>query len=428
MKKKSSIGIIGLGYVGLPLARLFATQYAVVGYDIDQTRIEELQQGNDLTREVSSDLLKEVLLPKNTHEVGLFCTSELEDLKECTHFIVTVPTPVDKNNRPVLTPLIKASETVGSVLKKGGIVVYESTVYPGATEEDCVPVLENVSGLKFNEDFFVGYSPERINPGDKEHTVDNILKITSGSTQEVAEEIDALYASVISAGTHLAPTIKVAEAAKVIENSQRDINIAFVNELAKIFNLMDINTKDVLTAAQTKWNFLPFQPGLVGGHCIGVDPYYLAQKAQEFGYHPEIILAGRRVNDGMGTYVASQVAKLMIQRSIEVKGAAVLVLGITFKENCPDVRNTKAVDLVHELEDYGANVTIFDPHANPKELVAEYHLHSTRELPSKKFDAIVLAVAHEEFQQLALENIKKETSIVYDVKNFLQSKQVDKSL
>ena len=305
MKKKSSIGIIGLGYVGLPLARLFATQYAVVGYDIDQTRIEELQQGNDLTREVSSDLLKEVLLPKNTHEVGLFCTSELEDLKECTHFIVTVPTPVDKNNRPVLTPLIKASETVGSVLKKGGIVVYESTVYPGATEEDCVPVLENVSGLKFNEDFFVGYSPERINPGDKEHTVDNILKITSGSTQEVAEEIDALYASVISAGTHLAPTIKVAEAAKVIENSQRDINIAFVNELAKIFNLMDINTKDVLTAAQTKWNFLPFQPGLVGGHCIGVDPYYLAQKAQEFGYHPEIILAGRRVNDGMGTYVAS---------------------------------------------------------------------------------------------------------------------------
>jgi UDP-N-acetyl-D-galactosamine dehydrogenase len=263
MKKKSSIGIIGLGYVGLPLARLFATQYAVVGYDIDQTRIEELQQGNDLTREVSSDLLKEVLLPRNTHEVGLFCTSELEDLKECTHFIVTVPTPVDKNNRPVLTPLIKASETVGSVLKKGGIVVYESTVYPGATEEDCVPVLENVSGLKFNEDFFVGYSPERINPGDKEHTVDNILKITSGSTQEVAEEIDALYASVISAGTHLAPTIKVAEAAKVIENSQRDINIAFVNELAKIFNLMDINTKDVLTAAQTKWNFLPFQPGLV---------------------------------------------------------------------------------------------------------------------------------------------------------------------
>ena len=428
MKKKVTVGIIGLGYVGLPLARLFATKYAVVGFDINQTRIRELRQGKDATQEVSKALLKSVYLPENTHEVGLFYSSELQDLKDCTHFIVTVPTPVDKNNRPVLTPLIKASETVGSVLKKGAIVVYESTVYPGATEEDCVPVLENVSGLRFNEDFFVGYSPERINPGDKKHTVDNILKITSGSTKEVGEEVDALYASVISAGTHLAPTIKVAEAAKVIENSQRDINIAFVNELAKIFNLMDINTKDVLTAAQTKWNFLPFQPGLVGGHCIGVDPYYLAQKAQEFGYHPEIILAGRRVNDGMGQYVASQVAKLMIQRSIEVKGAAVLVLGITFKENCPDVRNTKAVDLVHELEDYGANVTIFDPHANPKEVNMEYNLQSRKVVPAEKFDAIVLAVAHEEFQQLPLENIKKQKSIVYDVKNFLDSKQVDKSL
>ena len=428
MKKKVTVGIIGLGYVGLPLARLFATKYAVVGFDINQTRIRELRQGKDATQEVSKALLESVYLSENTNEVGLFYSSELQDLKDCTHFIVTVPTPVDKNNRPVLTPLIKASETVGSVLKKGAIVVYESTVYPGATEEDCVPVLENVSGLRFNEDFFVGYSPERINPGDKKHTVDNILKITSGSTKEVGEEVDALYASVISAGTHLAPTIKVAEAAKVIENSQRDINIAFVNELAKIFNLMDINTKDVLTAAQTKWNFLPFQPGLVGGHCIGVDPYYLAQKAQEFGYHPEIILAGRRVNDGMGQYVASQVAKLMIQRSIEVKGAAVLVLGITFKENCPDVRNTKAVDLVHELEDYGANVTIFDPHANPKEVNMEYNLQSRKVVPAEKFDAIVLAVAHEEFQQLPLENIKKQKSIVYDVKNFLDSKQVDKSL
>ena len=428
MKKKVTVGIIGLGYVGLPLARLFATKYAVVGFDVNQTRIRELRQGKDATQEVSKALLESVYLPENTHEVGLFYSSESKDLKDCTHFIVTVPTPVDKNNRPVLTPLIKASETVGSVLKKGAIVVYESTVYPGATEEDCVPVLENVSGLRFNEDFFVGYSPERINPGDKKHTVDNILKITSGSTKEVGEEVDALYASVISAGTHLAPTIKVAEAAKVIENSQRDINIAFVNELAKIFNLMDINTKDVLTAAQTKWNFLPFQPGLVGGHCIGVDPYYLAQKAQEFGYHPEIILAGRRVNDGMGQYVASQVAKLMIQRSIEVKGAAVLVLGITFKENCPDVRNTKAVDLVHELEDYGANVTIFDPHANPKEVNIEYNLQSSKVVPAEKFDAIVLAVAHEEFQQLPLENIKKQKSIVYDVKNFLDSKQVDKSL
>jgi UDP-N-acetyl-D-galactosamine dehydrogenase len=428
MKKKVTVGIIGLGYVGLPLARLFATKYAVVGFDVNQTRIRELRQGEDATQEVSKALLESVYLSENTNEVGLFYSSESQDLKDCTHFIVTVPTPVDKNNRPVLTPLIKASETVGGVMKKGAIVVYESTVYPGATEEDCVPVLENVSGLRFNEDFFVGYSPERINPGDKKHTVDNILKITSGSTKEVGEEVDALYASVISAGTHLAPTIKVAEAAKVIENSQRDINIAFVNELAKIFNLMDINTKDVLTAAQTKWNFLPFQPGLVGGHCIGVDPYYLAQKAQEFGYHPEIILAGRRVNDGMGQYVASQVAKLMIQRSIEVKGAAVLVLGITFKENCPDVRNTKAVDLVHELEDYGANVTIFDPHANPKEVNIEYNLHSSKVVPAEKFDAIVLAVAHEEFQQLPLENIKKEKSIVYDVKNFLDSKQVDKSL
>jgi UDP-N-acetyl-D-galactosamine dehydrogenase len=428
MKKKDTIGIIGLGYVGLPLARLFATKYAVVGFDVNQTRIRELRQGEDTTQEVSKALLESVYLSENTNEVGLFYSSESQDLKDCTHFIVTVPTPVDKNNRPVLTPLITASETVGGVMKKGAIVVYESTVYPGATEEDCVPVLENVSGLRFNEDFFVGYSPERINPGDKKHTVDNILKITSGSTKEVGEEVDALYASVISAGTHLAPTIKVAEAAKVIENSQRDINIAFVNELAKIFNLMDINTKDVLTAAQTKWNFLPFQPGLVGGHCIGVDPYYLAQKAQEFGYHPEIILAGRRVNDGMGQYVASQVAKLMIQRSIEVKGAAVLVLGITFKENCPDVRNTKAVDLVHELEDYGANVTIFDPHANPKEVNIEYNLHSSKVVPAEKFDAIVLAVAHAEFQQLPLENIKKEKSIVYDVKNFLDSKQVDKSL
>jgi UDP-N-acetyl-D-galactosamine dehydrogenase len=428
MKKKVTVGIIGLGYVGLPLARLFATKYAVVGFDVNQTRIRELRQGEDATQEVSKALLESVYLSENTNEVGLFYSSESQDLKDCTHFIVTVPTPVDKNNRPVLTPLITASETVGGVMKKGAIVVYESTVYPGATEEDCVPVLEKVSGLKFNEDFFVGYSPERINPGDKKHTVDNILKITSGSTKEVGEEVDALYASVISAGTHLAPTIKVAEAAKVIENSQRDINIAFVNELAKIFNLMDINTKDVLTAAQTKWNFLPFQPGLVGGHCIGVDPYYLAQKAQEFGYHPEIILAGRRVNDGMGQYVASQVAKLMIQRSIEVKGAAVLVLGITFKENCPDVRNTKAVDLVHELEDYGANVTIFDPHANPKEVNIEYNLHSSKVVPAEKFDAIVLAVAHEEFQQLPLENIKKEKSIVYDVKNFLDSKQVDKSL
>lgn len=425
---KIKIGIIGLGYVGLPLARLFATKFSVVGFDINQTRIEELEQGKDVTREISKKLLDKVVLTENSNNVGLFFTSKLEDLIDCNYFVVTVPTPVDKNNRPVLTPLIKASETVGSVIKKGDIVIYESTVYPGATEEDCVPILERVSGLVFNKDFFVGYSPERINPGDKKHTVEKILKVTSGSTKEVGEKVNDLYASVITAGTHLAPSIKVAEAAKVIENSQRDINIAFVNELAKIFGLMDINTQDVLEAAGTKWNFLPFKPGLVGGHCIGVDPYYLAQKAQEYGYHPEIILAGRRVNDGMGKYVASEVAKLMIQRDIEVKGAEVLVLGITFKENCPDVRNTKAVDLIYELKDYGANVTIFDPHANSTEVYKEYQLESSIVLPKKKFDAVILVVAHKEFLSLDFADLKKEKSIVYDVKNFLDSKHVDKSL
>ncbi|WP_218599673.1 nucleotide sugar dehydrogenase [Polaribacter sp. NJDZ03] len=425
---KIKIGIIGLGYVGLPLARLFATKFSVVGFDINQTRVEELKQGKDVTREISKDLLDKVILTENNNDLGLFVTSSLEELKECNYYVVTVPTPVDKNNRPVLTPLIKASETVGSVMKKGDIVIYESTVYPGATEEDCVPILERVSGLVFNKDFFVGYSPERINPGDKKHTVEKILKVTSGSTKEVGEKVNDLYASVITAGTHLAPSIKVAEAAKVIENSQRDINIAFVNELAKIFGLMDINTQDVLKAAGTKWNFLPFKPGLVGGHCIGVDPYYLAQKAQEYGYHPEIILAGRRVNDGMGRYVASEVAKLMIQRDVEVKGAEVLVLGITFKENCPDVRNTKAVDLIYELKEYGANVTIFDPHANAAEVQREYQLESSTVLPKKKFDAVILVVAHKEFLSLDFADIKKEKSIVYDVKNFLDSKLVDKSL
>ncbi|WP_166385487.1 nucleotide sugar dehydrogenase [Polaribacter sp. 11A2H] len=425
---KIKIGIIGLGYVGLPLARLFATKFSVVGFDINQTRIEELKQGKDVTREISKDLLDKVILTENNNDLGLFVTSSLAELKECNYYVVTVPTPVDKNNRPVLTPLIKASETVGSVMKKGDIVIYESTVYPGATEEDCVPILERVSGLVFNKDFFVGYSPERINPGDKKHTVEKILKVTSGSTKEVGEKVNDLYASVITAGTHLAPSIKVAEAAKVIENSQRDINIAFVNELAKIFGLMDINTQDVLEAAGTKWNFLPFKPGLVGGHCIGVDPYYLAQKAQEYGYHPEIILAGRRVNDGMGRYVASEVAKLMIQRDVEVKGAEILVLGITFKENCPDVRNTKAVDLIYELKEYGANVTIFDPHANAAEVQREYQLESSTVLPKKKFDAVILVVAHKEFLSLDFADIKKEKSIVYDVKNFLDSKLVDKSL
>ncbi|WP_299057969.1 nucleotide sugar dehydrogenase [uncultured Polaribacter sp.] len=425
---KIKIGIIGLGYVGLPLARLFATQYSVVGFDINTTRVDQLKAYEDVTMEVEASLLKAVAKSTNNEDLGLFFSSNLNELKECTYFIVTVPTPVDKNNRPVLTPLIKASETVGSVLKKNDIVVYESTVYPGATEEDCVPILEKVSGLKYNTDFFVGYSPERINPGDKLHTVDKILKITSGSTPEIGEKVSQLYASVITAGTHLAPSIKVAEAAKVIENSQRDINIAFVNELAKIFGLMDINTQDVLAAAGTKWNFLPFKPGLVGGHCIGVDPYYLAQKAQEFGYHPEIILAGRRVNDSMGKYIASEVAKLMIQKDQEVKGAGILVLGITFKENCPDIRNTKTVDLIYELQEYGANVVVFDPHANSEEVKNTYKITSFSEIPKKQYDAIVLAVAHKEFLDLNFEEIKKEKSIVYDVKNFLDSKQIDKSL
>ncbi|WP_299051386.1 nucleotide sugar dehydrogenase [uncultured Polaribacter sp.] len=422
------IGVIGLGYVGLPLARLFATKYSVVGFDVNLKRIDELRLGIDKTREVETSVLKQVLVSQNSPTKGLFFSSNIEDLKYCNFYVVTVPTPVDKNNRPVLTPLIKASETVGKVLKKEDVVVYESTVYPGATEEDCVPILEKESGLEFNKDFYIGYSPERINPGDKKHTVEKILKITSGSTPEIGQKVDQVYASVITAGTHLAPNIKVAEAAKVIENSQRDINIAFVNELAKIFSLMDINTNDVLKAAGTKWNFLPFKPGLVGGHCIGVDPYYLAQKAQEYNYHPEIILAGRRVNDGMGKFVASEVAKLMIQNDVEVKGAEILVLGVTFKENCPDVRNTKAVDLVYELQEYGANLTIFDPHANPQEVLNEYQLVSINKLPNKKFRAIVLAVAHNEFQSLNYSELKEEKSVVYDVKNFLDPKIVDKTL
>lgn len=425
---KIKIGVIGLGYVGLPLARLFATKYPVVGFDVNEKRISELKLGKDSTLELEESVLKPVIVDHESEEKGLFFTTSKNDIKNCNYFIITVPTPVDKNNRPVLTPLIKASETVGEVLKQGDIVVYESTVYPGATEEDCIPVLEKVSGLTFNKDFFAGYSPERINPGDKKHTVDKILKVTSGSNIETGKKVDHLYKSVITAGTHLAPNIKVAEAAKVIENSQRDINIAFVNELAKIFNLMGINTNDVLEAAGTKWNFLPFKPGLVGGHCIGVDPYYLAQKAMEFDYHPEIILAGRRMNDSMGKYVASEVAKLMIQCDIKVKGSEVLVLGITFKEDCPDVRNTKAVDVINELEEYGANVTIYDPSADSEVVKKEYNLHSQTSLPNKQFDAIVLTVAHKEFKELDLESIKKQKSIVYDVKNFLSSEQVDKSL
>ena len=423
MNHKNKIAIVGLGYVGLPLARLFATKYPVVGFDINAARVQELQSGKDSTLEVEDHLLQSVLLDKNPSDetIGLFCSDQIEDIADANIFIITVPTPVDKNNRPVLTPLYKSSETVGKVLKKGDIVIYESTVYPGVTEEECIPVLEKVSGLTFNVDFFAGYSPERINPGDKEHTVEKILKVTSGSTPEIGKIVDNLYKSVITAGTHLAPTIKVAEAAKVIENSQRDINIAFVNELAKIFNLMNIDTHEVLKAAGTKWNFLPFKPGLVGGHCIGVDPYYLAQKAQEFGYHPEIILAGRRLNDSMGQYVAEQVIKTMIKKDINVNGAEILMLGITFKENCPDVRNTKIVDVIRALEDFGVKVTTFDPWANPEEVHHEYNIWSTNEVPNAKFDAIVLGVAHKEFLDIDFSFLRKENAILYDVKGVLKN-------
>ena len=416
------IAIIGLGYVGLPLARLFATKYPVVGFDINTERIKELQSGRDNTLEVEDDVLQAVLQESSNMETGLFCTNNLEDIKDCNFYIVTVPTPVDSTNRPILTPLYKSSETVGKVLKIGDVVIYESTVYPGVTEEECVPVLEKISGLKFNSDFFVGYSPERINPGDKEHTVEKILKVTSGSTPEIGIKVDQLYASVITAGTHLAPSIKVAEAAKVIENSQRDINIAFVNELAKIFNLMGIDTHDVLEAAGTKWNFLPFKPGLVGGHCIGVDPYYLAQKAQQYGYHPEIILTGRRMNDGMGKYVASEVIKLMVHKDIKVKGSKILVLGVTFKENCPDVRNTRAVDVINNLKSYGAEVTVFDPWASPTEVKHEYGMDTTKEMPNGIYDAVVLTVAHEKFLQIGLRAMLSENGVLYDVKGVLKER------
>ncbi len=414
------IAVIGLGYVGLPLARLFATKYSVIGFDINTHRIKELQSGKDTTLEVSDDLLKEALKENPDHSVGLYCTDEINQIEDCNFYVITVPTPVDKNNRPNLTPLYKSSETVGNVLKKGDIVIYESTVYPGATEEECIPVLEKVSGLTFNKDFFVGYSPERINPGDKEHTVEKILKVTSGSTPEVGEKVNDLYASVITAGTHLAPTIKVAEAAKVIENSQRDINIAFVNELAKIFNLMNIDTHAVLEAAGTKWNFLPFKPGLVGGHCIGVDPYYLAQKAQEIGYHPEIILAGRRMNDSMGQYVASEIVKLMVRKDIKVKDSKILVLGITFKENCPDVRNTKVVDVINNLNSYGVDITISDPWADPSEVSHEYNLTTSKEFPKGSFDAVVLTVSHKEFLNYDLRSLLNTNGVIYDVKGILQ--------
>lgn len=414
------IGIIGLGYVGLPLAALFAKKYKVVGFDISQRRVDEINAGNDITLELSDKDLNNVLVPTfKSEEKGLFCTTTLNELSDCNYYIITVPTPVDETKRPVFTPLIKASEAVGKILKENDIVIYESTVYPGATEEICIPVLEKTSGLKFNKDFFAGYSPERINPGDKKHTVEKILKVTSGSTKEIGEKVNELYKSVITAGTHLAPTIKVAEASKVIENTQRDINIAFVNELAKIFGLLEIDTNDVLEAAGTKWNFLPFKPGLVGGHCIGVDPYYLAQKAQEHGYNPDLILAGRRINDGMGEYLSLQIIKLMLKHDLKVKDAKVLILGITFKEDCPDVRNTKVVDLINNLNEYRVKTTVFDPWASPEEVQHEYNIKTTQEKPTDIYDVVVLAVAHEKFMKMDLSSFKHEKTLIYDVKGKL---------
>ena len=413
------IAVIGLGYVGLPLARLFSTKYITIGFDLNPKRVEALMTGHDSTLEVSDELLQAAIMN------GLSCTANIENIRDCNFYVVAVPTPVDENHNPDLTPLYGASEIVGKVIGKGNIVVYESTVYPGVTEEECIPVVEKVSGLKYNIDFFAGYSPERINPGDKEHTVEKIKKVTSGSTPEVGKVIDSVYASVITAGTHLAPTMKVAEAAKVIENSQRDINIAFVNELSKIFTRLGIDTKDVLEAASTKWNFLPFKPGLVGGHCIGVDPYYLAQCALRHGYNPEIILAGRRINDGMGEYVVSQVLKLMLKKGIQVLGSDILILGFTFKENCPDVRNTKVFDIVKALKEYDLNITVHDPWANPDIAMHEYGIEVVNILPEKKFDTVVLAVAHAKLKSIDIKKLIKKKSVVYDVKGFYDSRLVD---
>lgn len=417
---KYKIAIIGLGYVGLPLARLFSTKYKTIGYDISQERVTSIMNGIDSTLEVDNVLLKDAI--KN----GFYCTTNLDELKDYNVYIITVPTPVDKNKRPELTPLIKASEAVAKVISKGDIVIYESTVYPGATEDDCIPVIERFSGFRYNIDFYAGYSPERINPGDKEHTVEKIKKVTSGSTPEISKVVNDLYSSIIIGGTYLATSIKVAEAAKVIENSQRDINIAFVNELAKIFNVMGIDTHEVLEAAGTKWNFLPFKPGLVGGHCIGVDPYYLAQKAQEYGYNPEIILAGRRLNDEMGKYVAQQVIKLMINIGHHIKGAKVLMLGITFKENCPDIRNTKAIDIYRELTDYGIDVCVYDPWADPYEVNIEYGICTKKDFPANNgYHAVILAVAHEAFKEIDFYSYKQSNIIVYDVKGIIPKELTD---
>ncbi|MBQ5976458.1 MAG: nucleotide sugar dehydrogenase [Bacteroidales bacterium] len=416
------IAVIGLGYVGLPLARLFSTKYKTVGYDLSKARVDALMAGHDATLEVSDELLQEAIT-----KYGLLCTSNIDDIRDCNFYVVAVPTPVDRNNNPDLTPLYGASEVVGKVISKGDTVVYESTVYPGVTEDECLPVVERVSGLKFNVDFFAGYSPERINPGDKVHTVEKIKKITSGSTPEVADLVDSVYASVLQNGTHRASSIKVAEAAKVIENSQRDINIAFVNELSKIFNLMGIDTQDVLEAAGTKWNFIKMNPGLVGGHCISVDPYYLAQCAQRLGYNPEIILAGRRMNDGMGAYVADQTVKLMLKKGIQVLHSKIIIMGFTFKENCPDVRNTRVIDIYHALQEYNADITVFDPWASPERVKHEYGIDIVNELPKERFSAAIIAVAHRQFREMEIDfNSLLETNhVIYDVKAIMPRELVD---
>ena len=418
--KDTRICVIGLGYVGLPLARLFSTKYPTVGFDMNPRRVEALMAGHDSTFEVADDLLQDAI---SNH--GFVCTSDIERIRDCNFYVVAVPTPVDSDNNPDLSPLVGASTTVGKVIAKGDVVVYESTVYPGVTEDDCIPVVENVSGLRLNEDFYAGYSPERINPGDKQHTVEHIKKVTSGSTPEIGEYVNEVYASVITAGTHLAPSIKVAEAAKVIENSQRDINIAFVNELSKIFNRMGIDTLDVLEAAGTKWNFLPFRPGLVGGHCIGVDPYYLAQCAKRYGYNPEIILAGRRMNDGMGEYVATETVKLMLKKGIQVLRSHILILGFTFKENCPDVRNTKVIDIYRALKEYNVEITVYDPWANPDIVRKEYGIEVVNELPQERFDAAVAAVAHKKFEGLDIISLLNPEHVIFDVKGTLDRNIVD---
>lgn len=414
------IAVIGLGYVGLPLARLFSTKYPTIGFDMNTKRVEELMSGKDSTKEVEEALLKDAI-DKN----GFKCTTSLEEIKKCNFYIVAVPTPVDANNRPDLHPLWGASETIGKVISKGDVVVYESTVYPGVTEEECLPIIEKVSGLKFNKDFFAGYSPERINPGDKLHTVEKIKKVTSGSTPEIADLVDKVYKSVLINGTHKAPSIKVAEASKIIENSQRDVNIAFMNELAKIFNAMGIDTNDVIEAAASKWNFIKLKPGLVGGHCISVDPYYLIQKAQVYGVLPRVMFAARRLNDGMGDYVANQVIKCMNKKGILIKDANILVLGITFKENCPDIRNTKIVDIYHTLREYTSNIDIYDPWANVEKVKSEYGIDIMSNLPKKKYEAIILAVAHEQFKDIDFFDLKKDLGVIYDVKGILPRNIID---